>query len=720
MRRLLSFVIPFIFSILFISINAGNVYQYDYVTTLPDRQTIVHLFEWKWGDIAKECETFLKDYGYGAVQISPPMEHLTVTVNNDMPWWVRYQPVSYKLTSRSGNEAQFKDMVDRCNAVGVRIIVDGVLNHMIGIGQKKGVNGAGSSGDSDFDGTAGVESFPGVPFNKEHTHDSKCNHDIQGSDYQNSAYDVKMCRLVGLIDLDQNNQYVRSKMQEYLNKLLAYGVAGFRLDASKHMWPQDLANILAGVDNVREDIFGPNIRPIVMHEVIDRGGEAVKATDYIEIGRYTNFNFGSAVSSAAKGQSKWTDLLKLGPGFGYGNYDDNDVLNFIDNHDNQRDSNPYVVTYKNGQAYKMAVAYMLAWSYGLPRVMSSFYFDVSDQGPPHDNGNGFPTKSPTFDSNTKTCQQSSGWVCEHRWPEIRKMAQFRQVCSGTAPSVLFGKGNLIAFARDKKGYFSLNGDGNDQTINVDTTLPAGDYCDVFNGELSGSSCTGKKITVGSDGRASFNVPGNSVVAFHVKSRIGGEPSPPSIPSNWKSTVIMIRRPTKPGQDIFLRGGDTQNGGCSGGPNQQSGDKCAIPIAHIANASFFYAEYLSWRQSDNYLDFEGPEYEQGTHDGTEAQGTPTFYTTNDKTAPEYQPYNKYGPDYWYTEVKMDCSKAKNGWFEFKAYENNGVGWESDIHQGSCKGSANAGAAPFSSNNHIGKCGFVNVFEWNESDCTVENL
>lgn len=36
------------------------------------------------------------------------------------PWWERYQPVSYKLVTRSGDENAFKNMVDRCNAVGVR------------------------------------------------------------------------------------------------------------------------------------------------------------------------------------------------------------------------------------------------------------------------------------------------------------------------------------------------------------------------------------------------------------------------------------------------------------------------------------------------------------------------------------------------------------------------------------------------------------------------
>ncbi|VDK83896.1 unnamed protein product [Cylicostephanus goldi] len=90
------------------------------------------------------------------------MEHITLIQNNDMPWWVRYQPVSYKLISRSGNEEEFKDMVDRCNKVGVRIIVDAVINHMTGVAQKKGVDTRDSSGGSFFDGTDGIESFPEV------------------------------------------------------------------------------------------------------------------------------------------------------------------------------------------------------------------------------------------------------------------------------------------------------------------------------------------------------------------------------------------------------------------------------------------------------------------------------------------------------------------------------------------------------------------------------
>ena len=53
------------------------------------------------------------------LQISPPSENAVVT-NPNRPWWERYQPVSYKLITRSGNEQEFKDMVETCNRNNVR------------------------------------------------------------------------------------------------------------------------------------------------------------------------------------------------------------------------------------------------------------------------------------------------------------------------------------------------------------------------------------------------------------------------------------------------------------------------------------------------------------------------------------------------------------------------------------------------------------------------
>ena len=99
---------------------------------------IIHLFEWHWSTIADECENILAPNKVGGVQTSPVNENRVVTEENmedatvDRPWWERYQPVSYELETRSGTREEFIDMVQRCNAVGVRIYVDIVVNHMVG------------------------------------------------------------------------------------------------------------------------------------------------------------------------------------------------------------------------------------------------------------------------------------------------------------------------------------------------------------------------------------------------------------------------------------------------------------------------------------------------------------------------------------------------------------------------------------------------------------
>jgi len=46
--------------------------------------------------------------------------------------------------------------------------------------------------------------------------------------------------LVGLKDLDQRSEYVRGQLIEALDHLITLGVAGFRVDAAKHMAADDL------------------------------------------------------------------------------------------------------------------------------------------------------------------------------------------------------------------------------------------------------------------------------------------------------------------------------------------------------------------------------------------------------------------------------------------------------------------------------------------------
>ena len=47
----------------------ANIHAQKCPKTVPVRSAIVHLFEWKFNDIADECERFLAPKGFAGVQV---------------------------------------------------------------------------------------------------------------------------------------------------------------------------------------------------------------------------------------------------------------------------------------------------------------------------------------------------------------------------------------------------------------------------------------------------------------------------------------------------------------------------------------------------------------------------------------------------------------------------------------------------------------------------
>ncbi|EDW08396.1 alpha-amylase A [Drosophila mojavensis] len=467
------------------------------------RNGMVHLFEWKWDDIAAECENFLGPYGFGGVQVSPVNENAVI---GSRPWWERYQPISYKLSTRSGNEQQFASMVRRCNDAGVRIYVDVVFNHMAADG--------GTSGTGGSTADPGSKSFPGVPFSS-----LDFNPTCAITNYADPT-NVRNCELVGLRDLNQGNSYVRDKIVDFLNHLTDLGVAGFRVDAAKHMWPGDLQAIYSRLNNLNTAHgFSSGARPYIFQEVIDLGNEAISKSEYTGLGAVTEFRHSDSIGKVFRGKDQLRYLNNWGTAWGFADSDAS--LVFVDNHDNQRGhgaGGADVLTYKVPKQYKMASAFMLAHPFGTPRVMSSFAFDNTDQGPPTTDGHNIA--SPIFNSDM-SC--GGGWVCEHRWRQIYNMVGFRNAVGDARLQNWWDNGsNQIAFSRGSEGFVAFNNDNYDLNSSLQTGLPAGTYCDVISGFKSGSSCTGKTIQVGSDGRANIYI-GTSeedgVVAIHVNAKL---------------------------------------------------------------------------------------------------------------------------------------------------------------------------------------------------------
>lgn len=101
--------------------------------------------------------------------------------------------------------------------------------------------------------------------------------------------------------------------------------------------------------------------------------------EYTHLGAVTEFMFSHKIGQAFKGELLLKWLQSWGTGYS-GMLPSKDAFVFVDNHDNQRSTNPDILTYKIRQQYIMAAAFMLSHPYGIPRVMSSFNFTAFDQG----------------------------------------------------------------------------------------------------------------------------------------------------------------------------------------------------------------------------------------------------------------------------------------------------------------------------------------------------
>lgn len=477
--------------------------------------TMVHLFEWPWNDIASECETVLGPAGVWAVQVSPPQEH---SVQASGTWSERYQPVSYSVAnSRSGTGAEFQAMVTRCKNAGVGIIVDAVINHMTNVPSP----GVGSNG------TAYTKySYPGLYA------PSDFHAPCTVTDY-NDAANVQDCELFGLPDLNTGLASVRAKIAAYLTGLARLGVLGFRVDAAKHIQQVELDAIIAQVN--ADAVADGRPRPYVFLEVVGGGNEAVQKADYFGVGYasggaadITEFTF-TGVSDKFRnlGAQRLFQLNPAGtpgnqfsPG-AWGMIASDKALVFLENHDTQRTGTG--VWYQDGQLWRLATAWMLAYPYGLPSVLSGYAFSRSTQpgrelGPPSDaNGKTLPV----------TCAASlevaavGQFACEHRDAVVRAMVRFRRVTAGADVNHWWdNSNNAIAFTRGTVGFVAINREAAPITTTIATGLPAGTWCDVITGGLTsaGTACAGTALVVNASGQVTLTIPANGVLAVHAGAR----------------------------------------------------------------------------------------------------------------------------------------------------------------------------------------------------------
>jgi alpha-amylase len=571
--------------------------------------TSVQLFRWSWNDIAQECTQFLGPHGYGGVQISPPQASLSNVGVTPAVWWNMYQPVNYtSLTSDMGTAAELQTMINTCHAAGVRVYADVVTNQMAG-GKGTAPSGA-TDGTSSWTSVPPV--YPNFSASDFHTptcgissNDYNGQTTLSDASDPNAAaasalanfateypggisqYDTQNCELEGMPDVATENPATQAKIAAYMDLLLSMGIDGFRIDAAKHQQEFAMAQIFAAAYGVQA-LTNEGEAPWVTQEVLV-DGESNPRSQFSANGAVQEFQFSTLMQQALRGEwgsSLSTIPAEMGTPGNWGgtwSFDDSSIVQtLVDDWDTERnngnslnasdfvtgDPNDATTSYM----YDLANIFMLASPYGeMAQVQSGYRFTDENAAPAGcavPSGSSATVCTSAFVGGvaqvpTSRTTPTSGFDFIHRWTDIANMVGFNTATHGTSMNTwTVGTNNQIAFSRAPSsditngivtagtalGFVALNNDTTAWKTTFATGLPAGTYCNVINGTLSGplptGTCTADVVVVDASGNAAVTVPAQGIpgqsavpaIAIYVGQTEGAATSAPVAPAGLTATA----------------------------------------------------------------------------------------------------------------------------------------------------------------------------------------
>jgi alpha-amylase len=284
---------------------------------------IVELFMWPHTDVAKEC-SMLSKMGYMGVKLFPAQEQIMSfeTFSNDLnPWYFAYQPVSYRLQGRMGSRDDLREAIHTCRKLGVRVYADAVINHMTGGGNDAnakhrnpsancapwGIKNSSLALNSVGTATAAgpsamfTQSYvytEGTYTNKPPSQEFPAAH-LGPTDFHcerplNSWTDPLMLNagwLSGLVDINTEKESVQQRIADYLTDLLSIGFSGNRVDAAKHISPDDIVGIYT---KLRNNLGGKLPEDYITWLEILLGGES----DLLMCNPNSGYNYGLYLEQA--------------------------------------------------------------------------------------------------------------------------------------------------------------------------------------------------------------------------------------------------------------------------------------------------------------------------------------------------------------------------------------------------------------------------------------
>jgi alpha-amylase len=274
---------------------------------------------WTHEDVEKEC-AMLSKMGYMGAKLFPAMEQLMSQepFSGDLnPWYFAYQPVSYRLQGRMGSRDQLRKAINTCRSLGVRMYADAVVNHMTGGGNDANPNhrnpnagcaawgiknsslvtSTGSAGPSPMytqcyvytespnTGKPPSQEFPAAHYGPTDFH---CERPLNS---WNDPLQLNAGWLSGLADLNTEKDNVQERIADYMTDLISIGFSGFRVDAAKHISPDDIVLILT---KVRRNLGGSMPADWMTWLEVLIGGEG----DMLMCNVNSGYNYGGYLESA--------------------------------------------------------------------------------------------------------------------------------------------------------------------------------------------------------------------------------------------------------------------------------------------------------------------------------------------------------------------------------------------------------------------------------------
>lgn len=425
---------------------------------------ILHAWCWSFNTIKDNLQD-IADAGFSAIQTSPISQckvgedggmqlQDTPESENKGKWYYHYQPIDYTIGNyQLGTEEEFKALCAEAKKLGIKIIVDAVVNHV----------------SSDVTAVStNIKTLTESPF---HNQGEITNY--------NDREQVTQGDMLGLKDLNTQDKKVQEYILKYLKQCVADGASGFRYDGAKHIELSDDDSAYAGdfwntiLDNGAEFQYG---------EILQGGTDRV--SDYQKIMSVTSSKYGESIRSALAASKAPVAF------FDYNIEDDmteNKLVTWVESHDNYCNDGTWQSFTEEDITLGWAV--IAARSGGTPlffsRPMGS---SLSSQW-----------------GNNEIGKAGSDFYKTKDVSEINKFRNKMIGVSDTISNPVEGNDSVIMVERGKYGIVLVNTSKQDVKLNFDVKIEDGKYQDkidggddedyiVENGKLTGV-IEGRDITV---------------------------------------------------------------------------------------------------------------------------------------------------------------------------------------------------------------------------------